>query len=232
MKKFLSLVLALVLTMSLVVVPANADGEQTPPGGGTQQTGSVTGLSIVGDETAYPGESKTYRVTGTPAIADASNVSVTGYSWTETTGFTGTSTSTSNSYTGTAGTAGSAQIQCTVTVSYTPNNGTEATATVTLTLTKSVTIADKYVLTANVGKSTLYFNGTEPYKKTTVTATLKEKGKVVSEGNYTIALSENSNLLDTNGTTISVASTASSAQSNIPVTVTATRLILPRLPTP
>ena len=48
MKKFLSLVLALVLTMSLVVVPANAGtGEQTPSSSGeTPQTVSVESVTL------------------------------------------------------------------------------------------------------------------------------------------------------------------------------------------
>ena len=73
MKKFLSLVLALVLTMSLVVVPANATegesagGGQTAPGGGTQQTGSVESVTLsASTATLFVGEETTLTATVAP----------------------------------------------------------------------------------------------------------------------------------------------------------------------
>ena len=208
MKKFLSLVLALVLTMSLVVVPANAavtgegegEGGGTPPGGGTQQTVSVESVTLNPSTAAlFVGETVTLNATVTPQ--NATNKTVTWSSDPEAVA------TVDNSGKVTAVAAGTATITA---------KADEQFATC------EVTVKDKYVLTAKADKTTLYYNGTKAFKTATVTATLKKIGdtQTVNE-DYTIELREDSNLLETNGTTISVASTASSAQSNIPVTVTA-----------
>lgn len=207
MKKFLSLVLTLALTLSLVVLPARAGASV-----------DVTGLSITGDATAYPGQSKTYSVTGTPVIADATDVSVTAWDWTGTSGFTGSSTT--GSLSATAGVAGSATIKCTVTVKYTLNGGTEITTT--KELTKEVTVADKYELTVSADKTTLYYNGTDAYKTATLTPTLTKNGGAQAETtDYTVEVTESSDKLETNGKTVSVASAVAAAESNITVTVNA-----------
>lgn len=202
MKKFLSLVLALVLTMSLVVIPANA--AETPTSGAPEVTGAAT---------AYVGEAVEYTATAASFVKE--EVDFTGaeytYEW-----YVGSvkqsGTGLTFSYTPSA--AGTIKVKC---VATTTVNGVEYAASDVV----STSVSDKYVLTAKVDKSTLYFNGTEASKTATVTATLKEKGDVMEDGSYEIVLSESSSLLDTNGTTISVASTASSGQSNITVTVTA-----------
>ena len=205
MKKFLSLVLALVLTMSLVVVPANAEGEgEGGEGGGAETSVTVNGLSIEGDNSAYPGESKTYRVTGTLAIAGASNVSVTAtaYDWTGTTGFTGTSTS--SRFSATAGAVDNAVVKCKVTVSYTPEGGEATTAEATLT--KNVTIADKYVLTAKADETTLYYNG-KTTNKFTIEPTLTKNGKDTITGATFSYKSSNDEVarVDNNGVVTAVA---------------------------
>lgn len=76
MKKFLSLLLALTLVLSLVVVPARADGVQV---GGTYTITKTAGSLKRGDTT-------TFTVTATsPTVTDGSltgsDVSVIGYSW-------------------------------------------------------------------------------------------------------------------------------------------------------
>ena len=191
MKKFLSLVLALVLTMSLVVVPANAT------------EGDVSVTLNHSTATLFVGDTET--LTATVAPENATNKTVTWASDDETVA------SVDQNGNVTAVAAGTAKITAT------------STADNTKSATCTVTVSDKYVLTANVDKSTLYFNGTEASssKTTTVTATLKEKGDEMEDGSYEIVLSEDSSLLDTTGTTISVAPNASSAQSDITVTVTA-----------
>ncbi|MGM9574278.1 MAG: Ig domain-containing protein, partial [Hominicoprocola sp.] len=185
MKKFLSLVLALVLTMSLVVVPANA---------------AVTEVKLdASGITLYVNETKTLKATVT-ADSEEDDKTVTWES-------SDTSVATVSDGVVTAVAAGSATITAAA-------GGKTATC--------SVTVKDKYVLTAKADETTLYYNGTEAFKTATVTATLKKNGDTQTENeDYTIELSENSALLDTKGKTISVASTASSGQSNITVTVTA-----------
>ena len=73
MKKFLSLVLALVLTMSLVVVPANAGtGEQTPSSSGeTPQTVPVESVTLsTPPAPLYVGDTVTLNATVAPAEAN------------------------------------------------------------------------------------------------------------------------------------------------------------------
>ena len=76
MKKFLSLLLALTLVLSLVVVPARADGVEV---GGTY---AITKSA----ESLKRGDTTTFTVTATsPTVTDGSltgtDVSVIGYSW-------------------------------------------------------------------------------------------------------------------------------------------------------
>ena len=203
MKKFLSLVLALVLTMSLVVVPANAE---TPTRGAPEVTGAAT--AYVGEAVEYTAKAASFVKEGVD-FADAKYT----YEW-----YVGSEkqsgTGLTFSYTPSA--AGTIKVKC---VATTTVGEVEYTATSNVV---STSVSDKYVLTAKVDKSTLYYNGTEAFKTATVTATLKKNGDTQTENeDYTIELSENSALLDTKGKTISVASTASSGQSNITVTVTA-----------
>ena len=188
MKKFLSLVLALVLTMSLVVVPANA---------------TVTGIAL--NKTSIElGRGEKETLTATVAANDGEAQTVTWES-------SDTSVATvDQNGTVTAVQAGTATITAT------------STAAQTKSASCTVTVKDKYVLTAKADETTLYYNGTKAFKTATVTATLKKNGDTQTENeDYTIELREDSDLLDTTGKTISVAPTASSAQSNITVTVTA-----------
>ena len=76
MKKFLSLLLALTLVLSLVVVPARAEGVEV--GGTYAITTSASSLAR--------GDSTTFTVTATvPTVTDngvtATDVNVIGYSW-------------------------------------------------------------------------------------------------------------------------------------------------------
>lgn len=78
MKKFLSLLLALTMVLSLVVVPARADGVEV---GGTYAITTSASSLARGDSTTFA-----VTVTGTtPTVTDngvtATDVNVIGYSW-------------------------------------------------------------------------------------------------------------------------------------------------------
>lgn len=79
MKKFLSLLLALTLVLSLVVVPARANDEES-------ESPKITGLSIKDiSSTINRGDSVNFEVTGTPQISGVENAQIvsgqTSYSW-------------------------------------------------------------------------------------------------------------------------------------------------------
>ena len=138
MKKFLSLVLALVLTMSLVVVPANANGEQTPPSSEEPpQTVSVESVTLDASTATLfvGGEPVTLTATVTPN--DATNQTVTWTSSDET-------VATVTNGTVTAKKAGTAIITATA-------GGQTATC--------SVTVSDKYRVDGIASSYTLFLDG-------------------------------------------------------------------------
>lgn len=120
MKKFLSLLLALTLVLSLVVVPARAaDGEES-----SEPAVTVTGLSIAAGNVDR-GVQKTFSLAGTPTVTDnkvpAKSARITSCAWTvpNFTGNPGTSpqTATLTAFTPTTG-SNTVKVSCVVTIEY------------------------------------------------------------------------------------------------------------------
>lgn len=136
MKKFLSLLLALTLVLSLVVVPARADGE----------TLSVSGYTISADkESLKKGDVVTFTVAngsvscGSEAVTPSAII----YNWSyDTSKFEGTVNSSQNTLALTAkGTGEALEVSCIVTAKYTPEGGTEMASSQSA-VTKSVAVSD------------------------------------------------------------------------------------------
>lgn len=139
MKKFLSLLLALTMVLSLVVVPARADGVEV--GGTYAITTSASTLAR--------GDSTTFTVTATaPTVTDngvtATDVNVIGYSW-STPGFSGAAGTGATTGTLTASNkAENVEVSCTLTIEYKVTiEGQEITRSTTKVVKSNVSIADK-----------------------------------------------------------------------------------------
>lgn len=139
MKKFLSLLLALTMVLSLVVVPARADGVEV--GGTYAITPSASSLAR--------GDSTTFTVTATaPTVTDngvtATDVNVIGYSW-STPGFSGAAGTGATTGTLTASNkAENVEVSCTLTIEYKVTiEGQEITRSTTKVVKSNVSIADK-----------------------------------------------------------------------------------------
>lgn len=139
MKKFLSLLLALTMVLSLVVVPARADGVEV--GGTYAITTSASSLAR--------GDSTTFTVTATaPTVTDngvtATDVNVIGYSW-STPGFSGAAGTGATTGTLTASNkAENVEVSCTLTIAYKVTiEGKEITRSTTKVVKSNVSIADK-----------------------------------------------------------------------------------------
>lgn len=139
MKKFLSLLLALTMVLSLVVVPARADGVEV--GGTYAITTSASSLAR--------GDSTTFTVTATaPTVTDngvtATDVNVIGYSW-STPGFSGAAGTGATTGTLTASNkAENVEVSCTLTIEYKVTiEGKEITRSTTKVVKSNVSIADK-----------------------------------------------------------------------------------------
>lgn len=139
MKKFLSLLLALTLVLSLVVVPARAEGVEV--GGTYAITTSASSLAR--------GDSTTFTVTATaPTVTDngvtATEVNVIGYSW-STPGFSGAADTGATTGTLTASNkAENVEVSCTLTIEYKVTiKGQEITRSTTKVVKSNVSIADK-----------------------------------------------------------------------------------------
>lgn len=139
MKKFLSLLLALTMVLSLVVVPARADGVEV--GGTYAITTSASSLAR--------GDSTTFTVTATaPTVTDngvtATDVNVFGYSW-STPGFSGAAGTGATTGTLTASNkAENVEVSCTLTIEYKVTiEGQEITRSTTKVVKSNVSIADK-----------------------------------------------------------------------------------------
>lgn len=139
MKKFLSLLLALTMVLSLVVVPARADGVEV--GGTYAITTSPSSLAR--------GDSTTFTVTATaPTVTDngvtATDVNVIGYSW-STPGFSGAAGTGATTGTLTASNkAENVEVSCTLTIAYKVTiEGKEITRSTTKVVKSNVSIADK-----------------------------------------------------------------------------------------
>lgn len=154
MKKFLSLLLALTLVLSLVVVPARA-ADGTPPA-----TPEITGLTVNTPSNVNRGDNVTFTISGTPAITTGGTVQSTEYSWNVGSYFrinagAGTAASVSaNAIDDTTATT----VFCTVTCTYTvTENRQEVTKTATKPIsTEEFAIADK-LLPGDI--TTVTFNG-------------------------------------------------------------------------
>ena len=152
MKKFLSLLLALTLVLSLVVVPARAEGVEV--GGTYAITTSASSLAR--------GDSTTFTVTATaPTVTDngvtATDVNVIGYSW-STPGFSGAAGTGATTGTLTASNkAENVEVSCTLTIAYKVTiEGQEITRSTTKVVKSNVSIADK-LLPSDI--TTVTFNG-------------------------------------------------------------------------
>lgn len=152
MKKFLSLLLALTLVLSLVVVPARAEGVEV--GGTYAITTSASSLAR--------GDSTTFTVTATaPTVTDngvtATKVNVIGYSW-STPGFSGAAGTGATTGTLTASNkAENVEVSCTLTIEYKVTiEGQEITRSTTKVVKSNVSIADK-LLPGDI--TTVTFNG-------------------------------------------------------------------------
>lgn len=152
MKKFLSLLLALTLVLSLVIVPARAEGVEV--GGTYAITTSASSLAR--------GDSTTFTVTATaPTVTDngvtATDVNVIGYSW-STPGFSGAAGTGATTGTLTASNkAENVEVSCTLTIEYKVTiEGQEITRSTTKVVKSNVSIADK-LLPGDI--TTVTFNG-------------------------------------------------------------------------
>lgn len=152
MKKFLSLLLALTLVLSLVVVPARAEGVEV--GGTYAITTSASSLAR--------GDSTTFTVTATaPTVTDngvtVTDVNVIGYSW-STPGFSGAAGTGATTGTLTASNkAENVEVSCTLTIEYKVTiERQEITRSTTKVVKSNVSIADK-LLPGDI--TTVTFNG-------------------------------------------------------------------------
>lgn len=152
MKKFLSLLLALTMVMSLVIVPARAEGVEV--GGTYAITTSASSLAR--------GDSTTFTVTATaPTVTDngvtATDVDVIGYSW-STPGFSGAAGTGATTGTLTASNkAENVEVSCTLTIEYKVTiEGQKITRSTTKVVKSNVSIADK-LLPGDI--TTVTFNG-------------------------------------------------------------------------
>lgn len=151
MKKFLSLLLALTLVLSLVVVPARAEGVEV--GGTYAITTSASSLAR--------GDSTTFTVTATsPTVTDngvtATDVKVIGYGW-STPGFSGAAGTGATTGTLTASNKGeNVEVFCTLTIEYKVTiEGQEITRSTTKVVKSNVSIADK-LLPGDITTVTFY----------------------------------------------------------------------------
>ena len=187
MKKFLSLLLALTLVLSLVVVPARAaDGEES-----SEPAVTVTGLSIAAGNVDR-GVQKTFSLAGTPTVTDnkvpAKSARITSCAWTvpNFTGNPGTSpqTATLTAFTPTTG-SNTVKVSCVVTVEYVMaaagGGGEDTIKTVSKVVNSDpFTIADK-LLPGDI--TTVTFNGrTYSVTNGAVNISLLE-GETIDDGN-------------------------------------------------
>lgn len=177
MKKFLSLLLALTLVLSLVVVPARAEGVEV--GGTYAITTSASSLAR--------GDSTTFTVTATaPTVTDngvtATDVNVIGCSW-STPGFSGAAGTGATTGTLTASNkAENVEVSCTLTIEYKVTiEGQEITRSTTKVVKSNVSIADK-LLPSDI--TTVTFNNrTYSVTNGTVNISLLDKETIASADN-------------------------------------------------
>lgn len=177
MKKFLSLLLALTLVLSLVVVPTRAEGVEV--GGTYAITTSASSLAR--------GDSTTFTATATaPTVTDngvtATDVNVIGYSW-STPGFSGAAGTGATTGTLTASNkAENVEVSCTLTIEYKVTiERQEITRSTTKVVKSNVSIADK-LLPSDI--TTVTFNNrTYSVTNGTVNISLLDKEKIDAADN-------------------------------------------------
>ena len=219
MKKFLSLLLALTLVLSLVVVPARADAT-------TDLSWTEPTMTASTDTTAASGTTLTFTVLE-PSVMKNSSPATKGtdyeisYVWSGLPDGVTFSTENPNQATGTVtGIAGSYTVKCTVTVTA---KGDATGEPLTKELSKTITISDA-VLDSDV--TTVSFNG-RSYAKNDVlystnsnndeTTLLENKDKWTIAG-YTVNSAANSS----GKVTLNVSRTSGSSTASGNITVTAT----------
>lgn len=174
MKKFLSLLLALTLVLSLVVVPARAAEGDLSWGTEPAMTitkGSNPGSPITSGSTVVKGTSLTFSVSAPVVKKDTADSSVDAtsgtdyditYSWTGSTESVSTAGGSSTSATITPNTAGTIIAKCTVTVTPKSSGGTSssrAAATLTKVLEATITVTDPEATFKDAVKNNITYNG-------------------------------------------------------------------------
>ena len=198
MKKFLSLLLAMTMVMSLIVLPARAttgDGESGSP--------KITGLSIKDiSGTINRGDSVNFQVEGTPTITGINNARIvegqTSYSWNIGDSFelqSGQSLTTQSISTTAVKAAEAATVKCVVTVHYTvassgseePNSRDAAPTQGTLSVElkkENIAVSNKFLATdiASVTFNTRTYTVTNGQIKI-----VKLSNEDLSKGNFSVA---------------------------------------------
>lgn len=198
MKKFLSLLLALTLVLSLVVVPARAT-----TGDGKSESPKITGLSIKDiSGTINRGDSVNFQVEGTPTITGINNARIvegqTSYSWNIGDSFelqSGQSLTTQSISTTAVKAAEAATVKCVVTVHYTvassgseePNSRDAAPTQGTLSVElkkENIAVSNKFLATdiASVTFNTRTYTVTNGQIKI-----VKLSNEDLSKGNWSVA---------------------------------------------
>lgn len=193
MKKFLSLLLAMTMVMSLIVLPARAttgDGESGSP--------KITGLSIKDiSGTINRGDSVNFQVEGTPTITGIDNAQIvdgqTSYSWSIGDCFelqSSQSLTTQSISTTAVKAAEAATVKCVVTVHYTvassgnEHDATPTQGTLSVELKKeNIAVSDKFLATdiASVTFNTRTYTVTNGQIKI-----VKLSGEDLSKGSWTV----------------------------------------------
>lgn len=227
MKKFLSLLLALTLVLSLVVVPARAD--DGPSVGGD--------LSITATDTTRGATNVTFTLTGNPSVTGESGavtITNTAYSWnigSYLSGSAGTE-STTNALTAETKTAATT-VSCNVQLTYTVAGSEESKQVSTTVTSNSFAIADA-ILDKDI--STVIFKG-RGYSYAHNTATVYYDAAEADASSGTSALADKTNWgVNASGVTVDNVSVSSSNVSltlkkqgcaDKVITVTATQLTAP-----
>lgn len=210
MKKFLSLLLALTLVLSLVVVPARADAT-------TDLSWTEPTMTAPTDPTAARGTTLTFTVSE-PTVTKGSSPATNGtdyeisYAWSGLPDGVTSSTQNPNQATGTVtGIAGSYTVKCTVTVTA---KGDATGEPLTKELSKPITISDA-VLDSDV--TTVSFNN-RPYAKNAVYYASSENQDLTTAAKWTIDGYNVTSAAKGNGNTYTLTVTKGAANGTITVT--------------
>ena len=210
MKKFLSLLLAMTMVMSLIVLPARA--EETTGLSWTDPT-----MTAPTETTAARGTTLTFTVSE-PTVTKGSSPATKGtdyeisYAWSGLPDGVTFSTQNPNQATGTVtGIAGSYTVKCTVTVTA---KGDATGGPLTKELSKPITISDA-VLDSDV--TTVSFNN-RPYAKNAVYYASSENQDLTTAAKWTIDGYNVTNAAKVNGNTYTLTVTKGAANGTITVT--------------